>query len=70
MDEVRAELPAGADGDGARELVLRDGLVRQSVHPHRNLKSIESCQFSPDGKSDGKNSAEVDDGFANTNPAI
>ena len=39
---MRAELPAGADGDGARELVLRDGLVRQRIHPHRNLKSVES----------------------------
>ena len=39
VDQVRAELPPGADGDGPRELVLRDGLVGQRVHAHGDLRS-------------------------------
>ena len=45
MDQVRAELPPGADGDRPRELVLRDGLVGQCVHAHGNLRRIERVEI-------------------------
>ena len=39
-----AELGAGADGDGSVELVLRDCLVSQGVHPHGDLEVIQVVQ--------------------------
>ncbi len=39
-----AELPAGADGDRAGELLLRDGLVGQRVHAHGDLEVVQVVQ--------------------------
>ena len=44
VDQVRAELPPGADGDRPRELVFRDGFVGQCVHAHGNLRRIERVE--------------------------
>ena len=41
LDNVGAELLARADGDRPSELVRGDGLVRQRIHPHGDLKVVE-----------------------------
>ena len=42
--DVGGELPSGADGDRPGELLRRDGLVCQGVHPHRNLEVVQVVQ--------------------------
>ena len=38
---MRWQLSSGADGHGSRELLRRDSLVRQGVHPHGDLEVVQ-----------------------------